>query len=98
MNKDTKILCVCRAGNVRSVETKKRLNEKGYFDVIAIGGLVVSPKTLNLLCNWADIILLAKSEHGKYIEEKYRDKINLEFNIGDDMEQITSKALERIEL
>ena len=98
MRKDTKILCVCRSGRLRSVETKRSLNEKGYFNVLSVGGLLVTPKTLNMLCKWADIILLAKATHGKNVEQKYRNKINKEFYIGDDIEITVSKQLEKIGL
>lgn len=98
MNKDTKILCVCRSGTFRSVETKRVLNLKGYNDVVAIGGLKISPDTLNMLCKWADIILLAKQAHGGNIKDKYRSKINTEFNIGSDMNGIVRKQLNKIGL
>lgn len=93
-----KILCVCRSGTFRSVETKRVLNIKGYNDVIAIGGFKVSQDTLNMLCKWADVILLAKPVHGKFIEDKYRNKINTEFYIGSDMNGIVRKQLNKIGL
>lgn len=98
MKKGTKILCVCRSGTFRSVETKRVLNLKGYNDVIAVGGLKISPDTLNMLCKWADVILLAKQEHGKFIEDEYRNKINIDFHIGSDMNGIVRKQLNKIGL
>jgi len=93
-----KILCVCRSGSVRSVATKNELNRRGYNDVIAVGGLKLPPKTLNMLCKWADMILLAKPRHGKNIESKYRKKINTEFVIGDDLGGKVKKQLNKIGL
>jgi len=92
------ILCVCRKGNVRSVEMKKCLNKRGYKDVLSVGSDLVSTKTLYMLCEWADMILLAKPEHGKYIEAKYKNKINLKFYVGDDLEFAINKQLDLIKL
>lgn len=93
-----RILCVCRAGIYRSVETKRELNKRGYGDVIAVGGLKVSKDTLNMLCKWADIILLAKPEHGENVRPKYKNKINNDFYIGSDMMGIVKKQLDKIGL
>jgi len=93
-----RILCVCRSGNVRSVETKKCLNKGGYNDVLSVGSDLVSAHTLDMLCEWADIILLAKPEHGKNIKPGYRKKINLKFYIGDDLETAINKQLDLIKL
>ncbi|HZX14985.1 MAG TPA: hypothetical protein VFF49_11375 [Thermodesulfobacteriota bacterium] len=93
-----KILCVCRLGNNRSVWTKRALNDRGYKDVLSVGGLLVSKETLNMLCEWADEILLAKPEHGENIYHKYHKKINKHFYIGDDLETRAKKQLDLIEL
>ena|SRR3990167_4116265 len=98
MTKDTKILCVCRSGTYRSVEIKRGLNKRGYYNVLSVGGLIVSGETLNMLCEWADVILLAKPRHGKNIEPKYRNKINTKFYIGDDLQTTINKQLDKIEL
>lgn len=84
MSKDIKILCVCRSGNVRSVATKRCLNRRGYKNVIAVGSYVVPEETLEMLTRWADIILLAKPSHGKYIRSVDKEKISRKFDIGDD--------------
>lgn len=93
-----KILCVCRKGQVRSVGTKKVLNERGYRDVIAIGGLSVPQETLNMLCKWADVILLAKVTHGKRIDPRYTNKINTKFHIGEDLIPTVKKQLDKVGL
>lgn len=93
-----KILCVCRLGLYRSIETKRILNEKGYNNVLSVGGMLVSQKTLNLLCEWADKILLAKPSHGEKIDLKYKHKIDKKFHIGDDLTTTVKKALLRIGL
>jgi len=98
MNNYSKILCVCRSGYVRSVETKRNLNKRGYKDVLSVGVDMVSKATFDMLCKWAEIILLAKPEHGRYIDPEYESKVIAEFYIGDDTEQIVKKQLDKIGL
>jgi hypothetical protein len=92
-----KILCVCRSGYYRSVQTKKSLNKRGYNDVLSVGSDLVSRETLDMLCDWADIILLAKPTHGVNITTN-REKILKDFTIGDDLETTVNKQLDRIKL
>jgi galactitol-specific phosphotransferase system IIB component len=80
---DKKILCICRHGFSRSVATKMCLNERGYFNVIAVGKQNTDLKTLDMLCKWADIILLAKFKHGDFILDD--KKIEKHFSIGEDV-------------
>ena len=80
-----KILCVCNQGNCRSVGTRYLLNKHGYKNVIAIGGANTSAETLKMLSDWADIILLAKPVHNRFIPEENRIKINEQFTIGEDL-------------
>lgn len=84
MDKRIKILCVCNKGNVRSVATKYCLNLRGYNNVIAVGCTLVSTDTMKLLCDWADIILLAKYKHILLVPVKERRKVNKNFKIGED--------------
>jgi len=74
------------------------LNERGYNDVLAVGSDLVSASTLGMLCQWADIILLAKKIHGENIYPIYKDKINKHFYIGDDLEISVKKQLDAIGL
>ena len=105
MPKDIKILCVCRKGNVRSVGTKYALNRRGYNNVIATGAYLVTRKTFDMLCKWADVILLAKPNYEERVTTK--EKINKGFTIGPDLwgtpvnlqlEEIADKALDNIGL
>jgi len=102
-----KILCVCNKGNVRSVATKYCLNRRGHDDVITVGCTLVSDETIFMLSLWADMILLAKPVHGKRIPDKFKDKINKSFTIGEDrwgnplnlmLEEIINKELDLIGL
>ena len=96
MKKDLKVLCVCRSGTYRSVETKRGLNKRGYYDVLSVGGLNVSQGTLDMLTKWADVILLAKPVHGKKIRKEDRGKIDSKFYIGSDWMNIVKKQLDLI--
>jgi hypothetical protein len=80
-----KILCICRNGFSRSVATRICLNKRGYKDVIAVGGEVTSLETMNMLCKWADKILLAKPEHGVFVTNGNEGKVDKQFTIGEDM-------------
>ena len=105
MDKFTKILCVCRNGYSRSVGTRMCLNKRGYRNVIAIGGENTTILTMGMLCNWADVILLAKPTHEKFITFGNKDKIKKDFTIGEDvwfnpynkkLHKIVDKELDKI--
>lgn len=82
--KTTKILCVCQKGCSRSVGTKYRLNRRGYGNVVAIGHQTATPELLMLLCEWADIILIAEGKMAEFLPEQFRSKIEPRFEIGRD--------------
>lgn len=76
-----KILCVCGQGNKRSVFTRFVLNPK--HDAVAIGIDVNSQETINMLAQWADVILLAEPEMSvKFPIDQH--KIDKRFTIGED--------------
>lgn len=80
-----RILCVCEMGNVRSVGTRRRLNRRGYRNVIAIGAINTNDKTLAMLYKWADKILIAEPWMGQYLPDDTDNKIVKEFTIGPDV-------------
>lgn len=83
MDKATKILCVCQRGNVRSVGTRRRLNKpRGFENVIAIGAENTGKETLQMLCDWADIILVAEPRYADLLPDK--SKVSQDFTIGPD--------------
>ena len=107
MKKTTKILCVCNKGKVRSIATKYCLNRRGYNDVLTVGGEIVSLLTMDMLCKWADVILLAKPSHIDFVTNNNLTKINKDFTIGEDtygtpvnllLEEIINKQLDKIGL
>lgn len=83
---------------VRSVGTKRSLNNRGYNNVLSVGSYITPIDTLKMLCEWADVILLAKPEHGEYILPQFREKINDKFCIGDDLSFTVKKQLDKIGL
>lgn len=84
MDKETKILCVCQMGNVRSVGTKYRLNKRKYNSVIATGVSSTDERTLTMLCGWADVILLAEPEMADELPVGI-SKVDNRFTIGEDV-------------
>lgn len=59
INKDQRVLCICRNGQVRSVATRYLLSHLfGFRRVIACGWALNDDQTLNELCEWADVILV----------------------------------------
>ena len=106
MDKTIKILCICNQGNCRSVATRYCLNRRGYTDVIAIGGANTSAQTLADLYIWADLVLLAKPTHSRFLPIDM-DKVDIEFTIGEDkwgnpmnkeLHEIINKQLDLIKL
>ena len=56
--KESKFLCCCAWGQVRSVATRSYLLHKGYTSTIACGLDINSPSVLKMLENWADFVLI----------------------------------------
>lgn len=53
-----KILTCCFGGNVRSVGCKFVLHMKYGHDVLACGVDHNTPETIEMLCNWADYVIV----------------------------------------
>ena len=83
MNKKTKILCVCRWGNIRSVAMARLLKKQGY-DALAGGINAMQYETLDMLCNWADVILFAMEEFMEFVPGDYYEKF-IDMEIGHDI-------------
>jgi hypothetical protein len=80
-----KILCICEHGNVRSVGTRRELCKRGYLSTIAIGSTNTSNTTLKMLCDWAEVILVAEPKFGTNLPYEGREKVNPYFTIGPDV-------------
>lgn len=78
-----KILTMCAGGNVRSVGLKYLLKYKYGHESLACGQDANSPETIEMLCNWADYIVVVTEEYTKFIPEKYHSKLFC-YQIGED--------------
>ena len=59
INKNQKVVCVCRSGQVRSVAARHILAARfGFNKVIACGWENNDQDTLDMLYKWADVILV----------------------------------------
>jgi hypothetical protein len=77
-----KILTLCQRGNNRSVILATLLKEEhGLKDVIPAGVDTLTPETLEMLCDWANHIILTTSEIT--IPDKYSGKF-IYINVGPD--------------
>lgn len=73
--KKTKFLCVCDGGNVRSVALAFELKHTHKQDAIAAGRWCASPDTLEMLCQWADVIVIMQPCMEESISPEYKAKL-----------------------
>lgn len=62
-----KILCICDHGNVRSVALAYLIKTIYKHETIAVGDKNITPKTMKMLKEWADLIIDARSIVGEDI-------------------------------
>jgi hypothetical protein len=53
-----RVVCICRAGQVRSVAARHLLIARGFRKVVACGWEVNDRDTVKMLCLWADAVLV----------------------------------------
>ncbi len=70
-----KVLCLCRGGNSRSVGLGCTLKYVFGHDAVAAGFEGNSAETLEMLYNWADIIVAMREFFMEKVPEQYRDKL-----------------------
>ena len=59
LDRNQKVVCICRGGQVRSVSARFVLADKfGFRKVLACGWEKNDVDTVTMLCNWADVILV----------------------------------------
>lgn len=75
-----KILCVCDQGNNRAVHFSSILKYEGH-ETIPIGLATTSAETLEMLFQWADLILCTDTT--QVIPPPYQTKYRL-YNVGQD--------------
>jgi len=83
MNKKYKILTMCAGGNVRSVGLKWLLRYKYGHDALACGQDANPPETRDMLCEWADYVVVMTENYFKEINPKYHYK-TLICEVGED--------------
>lgn len=76
-----KILCVCDHGNNRSVHFAHQLKYMKH-DVLTAGLIKNDPATLDMLFQWADVIITTASD--QIIPEEYSQKVKL-WDVGEDI-------------
>lgn len=79
-----KVLCVCHGGNVRSVALKNLLKNRVSVchDALACGIHSNPWKTVEMLCAWADVIVIMHSSIRNAIPAKYAV---LSYDVGEDV-------------
>lgn len=79
-----KVLCVCHGGNVRSVGLKSLLQTRVTvcYDALACGVISNSDETIEMLCAWADAIVIMHPSIRKSIPPKYAV---LTYDVGEDV-------------
>lgn len=60
-----KFLCICDGGNVRSHALAYVLHDRFGHEAIPVGRLRVSAETMEMMCEWADVIVVMQP----YMEE-----------------------------
>lgn len=84
MSKRKKVLAVCLHGNSRSAALTWRLkNDEFNCDAIPIGWAIANKDTLDMLCNWADVIVVMWDRFIQNIPEDFRRKLVV-CNLGND--------------
>jgi predicted protein tyrosine phosphatase len=78
-----KYLCVCDGGNVRSQAMAYVLHDLKGHEAIPVGRIRVSEKTMEMMCKWADTIIIMQPHMEVSIKEKYRHKL-LCVDVGED--------------
>lgn len=79
-----KVLCICRGGVSRSNAMASLLKYGAGHDAIAAGFEGNEPETLEMLFNWADVIVTMREFFQQYIPEQYRDKLRF-IEVGEDI-------------
>ncbi len=79
-----KILCICEHGNNRSCNLATHLKYEYYAETIATGTRRVSNKTMKMLCEWADHIIVIQPELVNDTIRKYKGKLQI-WDLGPDI-------------
>lgn len=80
---NTKILCVCEGGNVRSVACAYLFKYRFGYNALAISSRKNSLETHQMLWEWADRIIVMQPEFKDFVEPLYRHKVTI-YDVGPD--------------
>lgn len=78
-----KAICLCEHGNSRSVVCSYILKEKYGVDSLSCGFRTNSKETLEMLFEWADIIILMQADFIRVVPIKYHHKVHV-IDVGPD--------------
>lgn len=78
------ILCICEHGNNRSVTMAHILKYVDNFETLTAGLAYHTPETLEMLFNWAEVIVVPEEKLLNMIPEEYKHKVKF-YNIGEDI-------------
>jgi galactitol-specific phosphotransferase system IIB component len=78
-----KVLTVCERGNSRSVALAYILKDHLHFDAIAVGIRTASINTFQMLCDWADKIILVDKVFVEEIPDQFHSKLVI-YDVGPD--------------
>jgi predicted protein tyrosine phosphatase len=78
-----KVLTMCAGGCVRSVALKYLLKYKYGHESLACGQDANSAETIELLCKWADYIVVMTEDYKKFVPDAYKSKL-LCYDVGVD--------------
>jgi predicted protein tyrosine phosphatase len=70
-----KFLCICDGGNVRSAALAFVLHDELLHEAIPVGRLRVSPATMRMLCEWADIIVIMQPHMEECVPKEFKPKL-----------------------
>lgn len=83
MQRPQRVLCVCQGGNCRSVHLAYLLKYRYNVDALAVGFEKNSQETLNLLCQWADAIIVVEGKYRDNIADEWYEKVHV-MDVGED--------------
>jgi len=83
MSRQQRVLCVCQGGNCRSVHLAYLLKYRYGVDALAVGFEKNSQETLNLLCQWADAIIVVEGKYRDNIADEWFEKVHV-MDVGED--------------
>jgi predicted protein tyrosine phosphatase len=83
-NKVMKVLCMCQGGNCRSVACAYVLKYGYGLDALACGWQGNKPETLQMLFEWADLILVMQSHFIQHVPEQFHSRVR-SCDVGEDV-------------